>query len=89
MISICDNCNYNLDYIKNLQEDVSKELASTVNKYITLTKYDVKADLDMIKVFKLSVYTDILEQVKFCAPCFSEYTPSELTTIIKDAINER
>ena len=78
---------YNLTYIKNLQKQVDKKVAKSVNSLLASKKNNVSYCFKEEVVWKLGMYYNILEQISFCNSCFKGQNVEEIITLTKNQLN--
>ena len=81
------NFNYTVDFIENLQTEISIKLANVVNKENISRKNDLGIVINMDDVTKLSIYQDILTQVVNCNSCFEGYKIEDVVEKTKTLLN--
>ncbi len=78
---------YTNDFIKNLQDQVSRKIAKTVNKENQNRKYDLGEEINEEGIIKLTYYNNLLERLLKCDSCFKGYDPEDIVNIVKKNLN--
>lgn len=81
------NFNYTVDFIENLQAEISIKLASVVNKENISRKNDLGYSVNMDDATRLSFYKEILNQVVNCNSCFEGYKIEDVVEKTKTLLN--
>lgn len=74
---------YNLTFIKNLQDQIDKKVARSVNGLLASKKNDLSLCFNEEKVWKLGMYYNILEQIKYCNSCLEDFDTKEIIDLTK------
>lgn len=78
---------YNTTYIKNLQKQVDKKVAKSVNALLASKKNDLALCFNEEVVWKLGMYYNILEQISYCNSCFDDgITIEEVINLTKNQL---
>lgn len=86
--NVLSDFNYDVDYIENLQSQISSEIAKVVNKENSNRKYDFKSSLNFHEFSKLVHYNEILSQVVSCNDCFKDYDIKTIVSNTKNILNK-
>ena len=81
------NLNYPDIFIKDLQKDVQKALAKTINKENSTRKLDLGLKVHTRDYLKLSAYNSILNNLLNCSTCNTGFTVEQIVSNIKNRIN--
>jgi len=87
MENIATNTNYNFDFIKNLQAEISNKIAETANEEYFSKKNDLGGCFDNYKLLKLSDYNKILEKIVKCNDCLECQDINVIIDRVKTLIN--
>lgn len=79
--------NYPADYIKELQKQVQKVLAKTINKENSSRKSDLGFKIKKEQYLKLASYNSILNYLLNCSTCDLGYEVDEIVSLVKNNIN--
>jgi len=82
------NCGYSLDFISDLQDQVSHALSRVINRQLSSKKFDLQIPYNEEIYLKLSHYQDILKKMTHCQNCFGNITSSQIISTIKNNINK-
>ena len=84
---VCD-CNIDDDFIKDLQNKISKSVGNKIFKKYLSSKFDVPFCFDNDLYLNILEYNNILERIKNCDSCFGDYKIEEIISVIKNKINK-
>jgi hypothetical protein len=82
----CDNSSYTLDFIKSIQGEISKRLASKANTENFSRKNDI-AFKTCINFEEMVWMHQILEEIIYCNPCFTEDMEFDIESVVNIAKN--
>lgn len=74
---------YTPDFIQNLQNQVDRKVAKQINKLRASHKNDLGLCFNEEVVWKLSMYYNILEEIKYCNACFEEMEIENIINLVK------
>jgi len=84
---ICDNCNYDLDFIENLQVQIDKTLSAKINRERISKQNDLGICFNEENYRELDIYNRILTQIKYCNSCFENEDIEQVIGLVKNTIN--
>lgn len=83
----CD-CGWGEEDILNLQLQIDKKLAKSVNRFRSSQKFDLGLTLSDDLYLKLSEYKELLTKLLYCDSCYKDYKIGDIISLIKNKINE-
>ena len=78
---------YNISFIEDLQDRVDAKSSKAINKLLASKKNDLDLYFNFDASFKLSVYYNILENIKSCNACFEEMDIEEIISLVDNTLN--
>lgn len=85
---MCPDCSYSYEFIENLQNQINKTLAKTINRQNASRKRDLNLCFDGELYLKLSRYNSILDRIKNCSECYKKMNIADVVSVIKTVINK-
>lgn len=79
---------YNIAFIQSLQNKVDSKVAKAINKLLASKKNDLSLCFNEEVVWKLNIYFNILEQIKYCNACFEEQDVEEIISLVDNTLNQ-
>tara|TARA_R110000868_G_scaffold1729_5_gene13918 strand:+ start:15656 stop:15925 length:270 start_codon:yes stop_codon:yes gene_type:complete len=80
--------NIGMDYLEDIQTQISLKIAKKVNKYDESSRLDMGCELDTFGIFKLIGYKNILESIEQCSSCYSDLKIEDVVSKIKTNLNK-
>lgn len=74
---------YTTDFIQNLQNQVDRKIAIQINKLRASQKNDLGLCFNEEAAWRLGVYYNILENIKYCDSCFKEMEVENIINLVK------
>lgn len=78
---------YDLEFIKNLQANISTKIGDTASEDLDYEKLDITHCNNSDVLTQLQKYWTILEEVKYCNACFEGEKIDDIVEQAKDALN--
>lgn len=80
---------FTVDSIKSLQSKISSKMALYINKEHASKRNDLSLCLQGEKSYqRLAEYIKMLEDIKYCNTCYTDFNPSEIIQAINNNINK-
>lgn len=81
----CNNCSpvFDVSYVENLQNQIDRKVAKVSRTENEAKRNDLSCKINPQAFKNLNRYNNILEEIKFCNPCFSSYEFEDIVNLIK------
>lgn len=78
---------YNKEYLRSVQDDISKKLALFTNKDLKNSVYNLGLNPNIDKYDVIWEYWEILEKITECNSCYNNQKIEDIITNIKNQLN--
>lgn len=86
----CDNCisSNNLEFVQQVQNQLSRKIAAISKSEMYSAKNDLGCKTNKESFEALVDFNNILTEIQYCNPCYSEFCIGEIISSAKAEINK-